>query len=129
MPLSQLVGKFVQVKRVDTKKTYTSADGTTKARQAIEFVATFADWHEMHAAREQLFRRDGSQPRAQAAPTASAPAPIPTIDRSALEKLLPALWQAANKNEAVFTTMFQGNPTLVAAFSLSEAIELASLPF
>ena len=54
------------------------------------------------------------------APSAAAPAPVPTVDRSALEKLLPALWQAAGRDEAVFTTMFQGNPALVAAFTLDD---------
>mgnify|MGYP000193221688 CR=1 FL=1 len=128
VPLSQLKGKFVQVRRIDTKKTYTASDGTTKARQALEFVATFEDWHAMHAARQQLFKRDGEQ-SAQSAPPAAAPAPIPAIDKSALEKLLPALWQAAQRDQAVFTTMFNGNPSLTAAFTLTEAIEIASLPF
>lgn len=131
VPLSQLKGKFVQVRRVDTKKTYTASDGTVKPRQALEFVATFEDWHAMHAARQQLFKRDGEQSvtTSQATPPAAAPAPIPPIDRSALEKLLPALWQAAQRNEAVFTTMFNGNPSLTAAFTLDEAIAIASLPF
>ena len=128
VPLSQLVGTFVQVRRVDTKKTYTASDGTVKPRQALEFVATFEDWHAMHAARQQLYKRDGEQ-SAPAAPPAAAPAPIPAIDRSALEKLLPALWQAAQRDQAVFTTMFNGNPALTAAFSLDEAIAIASLPF
>lgn len=130
VPLSQLRGKFVQVRRVDTKKTYTASDGTVKFRQALEFVATFDDWHAMHDARQQLFKRDGEQsaPAAPAAP-AAAPAPIPAIDKSALEKLLPALWQAAQRNEAVFTTMFNGNPSLTSAFTLAEAIAIASLPF
>lgn len=132
VPLSQLVGKFVQVKRVDTKRTYVASDGTTKARQAIEFVATFGDWHAMNAARQQLFKRD-SETGAQAGhttPPAAAPAPIPAIDRSALEKLLPALWQAAGKNEAVFTTMFNGNPTMKSSFTLTEALDIVDgLPF
>lgn len=128
VPLSQLRTAFVQVKRVETGETYTNAAGEAKPRTALVFVAVYPDWHAMNAAREQLFGRgNGGAPAAPA--QTPAPAPIPTVDRSALEKLLPALWQAAGRDRAVFTTMFQGNPALVAAFTLDEAIQAASLPF
>lgn len=131
VPLSQLRTAFVQVKRVETGETYTAQDGTPKPRTALVFVAVYPDWHAMHAAREQLFGRGSQSQNAPAANSQAtpAPAPIPTVDRSALEKLLPALWQAAGRDKAVFTTMFQGNPALVAAFTLDEAIQAASLPF
>lgn len=130
VPLSQLRGAFVQVRRVETGEKYTNQQsGEQKAKTALEFVAVYPDWHAMNAARDQLF---GSRTGRAASPAAPAPAPAPVapaVDRSALEKLLPALWQAAGRDRAVFTTMFQGNPALVAAFTLDEAIEAASLPF
>ena len=130
VPLSQLRTQFVQVRRVETGEKYTNQSGDQKAKTALEFVAVYPDWHAMNAAREALFggrsSRDATGP---SAPSAATPAPVPTVDRSALEKLLPALWQAAGRDQAVFTTMFQGNPALVAAFTLDEAIAAASLPF
>lgn len=128
IPLSQLRGMFVQVKRVETGEKYTGQDGTEKPRTALTIVAAYPDWHAMHAARTALFGRDRTQPETTpGAPRLSAAAP--TIDRAALEKLLPALWQASGRDKDVFATMFQGNPTLAAAFTLDEAISLASLPF
>lgn len=127
IPLSQLHGMFVQVKRVETGEKYTGQDGTEKPRTALMIVAAYPDWHAMHAARTALFGRDRTQPDAPA-PAATHTA-APAIDRVALERLLPALWQASGRDKDVFATMFRGNPTLAAAFTLDEAIDLASLPF
>jgi hypothetical protein len=130
VPLSTLRTKFVQVKRVDTGETYTDKNGESKPRTALVFVAVYEDWHAMHAAREELFGSRRADRVSMPEPAqAAAPAAVPTIDKTALEKLLPALWQASGKNRDVFTTMFQGNPALTGAFTLDEAIDLASLPF
>lgn len=129
VPLSQLRTKFVQVKRVETGETYLDKDQKRQPRTALEFVATYDDWHAMHAAREQLFGRN--RPTNGPPEPAAAPATVtaPSIDKEALAKVLPGLWQASGKNRDVFATMFNANPTFTAAFTLDEALEAATLPF
>lgn len=127
--LSNLRTRFCQVKRVPTGETYVNASGETKEKTALEFVDFYADWHAMNDARTALF---GGQAAAAVAPPVQRGQSVaaPTIDRAALEKLLPALYQASGSDIAVFTQMFSGNPTLTAAFSLDEAIEIvAPIPF
>lgn len=126
VPLSQLKGLFVQVKRVVTGEKYTDRNGDSKDRTALEFIATYPDWHAMHAARTALFGRDRTQP---AEPTSTPAATAPTVDKAALLKVLPALWQASGQNREVFTTMFQANSALTGAFTIDEALEAATLPF
>lgn len=121
VPLSQLRTKFVQVERVETGEKYTDKNGESKPRTALKFVAAYDDWHAMHAARELLFGRN--RPTSGPPETAAAPAAVsaPTIDRAALKKVLPGLWQASGQNKTTFATMFNANPAFTQAFSLEEA--------
>lgn len=125
--LSTLLGKYVQVKRVPTGETYVNkASGETKQKTALEFVAAYPDLEALQAARTAHY--GGARSSSVPASRAAAVQP-PTIDKAALEKLLPALWAASGKNEAVFKTMFEANPTLTAAFTYQDALDAASLPF
>lgn len=126
--LSTLLGKFVQVKRVETGETYTNKAGETKTKTALELVAVYDSAEAMQAAREAKYGR-GNRAASAGPAQPSAPAAPATVDKAALEKLLPALWAASSRNEAVFRTMFEANPTLKAAFTFDEAMAIVSLPF
>lgn len=128
VPLSTLRGKFVQVKRVETGETYVNkTTNETKNKTALVLVAVYDSADAMQAGRDAKYGRSGQASSTPAQP--SAPAAPATVDKTALEKLLPALWAASGRNEVVFTTMFEANPALKSAFTLDEAIAAASLPF
>lgn len=133
VPLSQLKGTFVQVKRVETGETYTNSAGEVRHKTALELIAVYPDWHAMSSARDALFGQGRTEATAGAA--AAAPAntlaldSTPTLDKEALAKLLPGLWMAAGRNKDVFAAMFNGNPNFANAFTLDEALQAATLPF
>jgi len=128
VPFSTLLRKFVQVKRIPTGETYVNKESQeTKQKTGLQLVAVYDSKEAMSAARDAHFGKGSGG--SGAPPVAAAAAPAPIVDRSALEKVLPQLWAAAQKNEAIFRTMYNANPLIAGMFTFEEAVALASIPF
>jgi hypothetical protein len=108
--LAALKGKWVQLKRVPTGRTYQNKSNETKDRTAIVFEKVFAASHECAQAADVFFAGRGQRGKVEAADLPSDLG-LPPEQAFALRSL-PALWKASGNDAEKFKTLIDQNPLI-----------------
>lgn len=107
--LASLKGRWVQLKRVPTGRTYQNKSNETKDRTAIVFEKVFADGAGCVAAADAFFAKRGTGTVESAALPADLG--LPPEQAFALRSL-PALWKASGNNAEKFKALIDQNPLI-----------------
>lgn len=132
--LRALAGKFCEVVRVPTGRTYTASKGANAGQQiaetALQFLRLFDTADECAAAEREFYTPRVDKLSAGNGRNVPQPIEQPPVDqaaRAALLATLPILWQAAQQKADVFEKMLGGNPAYAQAGITTDSDEVVQL--